>query len=302
MNTQRGHTFASYASRDIRLGDLQIARALPIRERKMVGPWCFFDRFGPVSFGETCPLDVAPHPHIGLQTVTWLLAGEVRHNDSLGYEAVVTPGGVNVMTAGVGIAHAERTPVENSGQLSGVQLWAALPDADRAIAPAFESISEVPHLERPGGLLQIFSGTLENTTSPATHYSKILGADLTVHSNDKLEVELRPEFEHALMLLEGDSTFEGHPLQEQRLYDLGTQRTSASFSSAGGARLLLIGGPPFPEPILMWWNFVARTREEIIEARTAWEEHRHFGEVSAYPGPRLEPPEPDHLSPPDPIS
>ena len=302
MNTKQDHTLASYASRDIRLGDLEIARALPIRERRMVGPWCFFDRFGPVAFGEVSPMDIAPHPHIGLQTVTWLLAGEVRHNDSLGYEAVVTPGGVNVMTAGNGIAHAERTPVENSGRLSGVQLWAALLDADRHIAPAFESVAEVPSLDLPGGVLQIFSGTLAGVTSPATHYSEILGADLTVRPGAELELDLRPDFEHALMLLEGEGTVEGRALQERRLYDLGTQRTSASFSSAGGARLLLIGGPPFPEPILMWWNFVARTPEEMAEARAAWVEHRHFGEVPAYLGPRLEAPDLGKLAPPNPIS
>ncbi len=302
MNTQQDPTFTSYAGRDIRLGDLEIARALPIRERRMVGPWCFFDRFGPVAFGEVSPMDIAPHPHIGLQTVTWLLAGEVRHNDSLGYEAVVTPGGVNVMTAGRGIAHAERTPVENSGRLSGVQLWAALLDADRHIAPAFENITEVPRLGVPGGIVQLFSGTLEGTTSPATHYSEILGADLTVHPGAELELELRPDFEHAFMLLEGDGTVEGRPLQARRLYDLGMERTSTSFASAEGARLLLIGGPPFPEPILMWWNFVARTPEEIAEARTAWVERRHFGEVPAYPGPRLEAPDLGKLAAPNPVS
>lgn len=302
MNAKQAHTLASYAGRDIRLGDLDIARALPIRERKMVGPWCFFDRFGPVSFGEGSPMDIAPHPHIGLQTVTWLLEGEVRHNDSLGCEAVVTPGGVNVMTAGNGIAHAERTPVENTGRLSGVQLWAALLDADRHIAPAFESIAEVPRLELPGGIVQVFSGTLAGVTSPATHYSEILGADLAVRGGAELELDLRPDFEHAFMLLEGDGILEGQRLQARRLYDLGADRTSASFSSAGGARLLLIGGPPFPEPILMWWNFVARTPEEMAEARAAWVEHRHFGEVPAYPGPRLEAPDLGKLAAPNPIS
>jgi quercetin 2,3-dioxygenase len=302
MNTKQDHTFASYAGRDIRLGDLEIARALPIRERKMVGPWCFFDRFGPVSFGEVSPMDIAPHPHIGLQTVTWLLEGEVRHNDSLGYEAVVTPGGVNVMTAGSGIAHAERTPVENSGRLSGVQLWAALPDAHRGIDAAFESIAQVPVLERSGGAIQLFSGSLEGATSPATHYSEILGADLTVRPGSPLTFDLRADYEHALMLLEGDGAFDGRPLQERRLFDLGAQRTSASLTSEGGCRVLLIGGPPFPEPILMWWNFVARTPEEIAEARTAWVERRHFGEVPAYPGPRLEAPDLGGLAQPNPMS
>jgi hypothetical protein len=296
------HTFESYASRDIRLGDLQIARALPIRQRRMVGPWCFLDRFGPVSFGEVSPMDIAPHPHIGLQTITWLLAGEVRHNDSLGYEAVATPGVVNVMTAGRGIAHAERTPVANSGRLSGVQLWAALPDAHRAMEPAFESIAQVPAVELPGGVIRLFSGTLEGTTSPATHYSGILGADLTIHSGAALAFDVQPSYEHALMLLEGNCEFEGNPLQQQRLYSLGTHRASAAFRSTGGGRVLLIGGIPFAEQILMWWNFVARTHDEIVEARTDWVEHRRFGEVPAHPGPRLEAPDLSDLARPNPIS
>ncbi len=302
MTNQSQLTFEVYASRNIRLGDLEIARALPIRERKMVGPWCFLDRFGPVAFGETRPMDVAPHPHIGLQTVTWLLAGEVRHDDSLGYKAVVRPGGVNVMTAGRGIAHAERTPVENSGQLSGIQLWAALPDAHRDIDPAFESLAQVPILERPGGVIQLFSGTLEGTTSPAPHYSKIVGAEVAVKDGATLILKLDPDYEHALMLLDGDSTFEGRALQERKLYDLGTGRAAAALSSKRGGRVLLVGGPPFPEAILMWWNFVARTPEEIATARADWQDQRRFGEVAAYPGPRLEAPDLGRLAAPNPVS
>lgn len=302
MDTWRGYTFVSYPSRDIRLGDLQVARALPIRERQMIGPWCFVDRFGPAVFSERPPMDIAPHPHIGLQTVTWLLAGEVRHDDSLGCEAVVTPGGVNVMTAGRGIAHAERTPVRNSGILSGVQLWAALPDDQRTIAPAFESLTEVPILERTGGVIQVFSGALEDAASPARHYSGILGAEVSVHPRQQLAFELRPHYEYALMLLEGDCAFEGHPLQERRLYILGMGRSAAEVSSRDGGRVLLIGGKPFGEPILMWWNFVARTREEIAAARDDWMAHRRFGEVLAYPGPRLEAPDLSELARPNPIS
>ena len=119
--------FIAHSNRETHLGDLKIFRALPMRERRMVGPWCFLDRFGPMTFEDAKPMNVPPHPHIGLQTVSWLLEGEVRHTDSLNYEAVVRPGGVNVMTAGRGIAHAEETPVNNSGRLNGVQLWAALP-------------------------------------------------------------------------------------------------------------------------------------------------------------------------------
>ena len=292
----------AYASREVRLGALEIARALPIRQRRMVGPWCFLDRFGPVSFGQERPMDVPPHPHIGLQTVTWLLEGEVRHDDSLGYEAVVHPGGVNVMTAGRGIAHAERTPVKNSGRLSGVQLWAALPDAHRETDPGFESLAETPVAEQAGGLIRVFSGTLAGVTSPAPHYSAIIGADVTVHPGEVVSFDLQPECEHALFLLEGDCAFEHEPVEAGMLVDLGQHRTAASFTSREGGRVLLIGGPPFPEEILMWWNFVARTPDEIAGARADWEANRHFGEVTAYPGPRLDAPDLGRLAPANPMS
>ena len=295
-------TFDSYPVREVTLGALEIMRAMPIRQRRMVGPWCFLDRFGPVSFTEKRPLDVAPHPHIGLQTVTWLLSGEVRHDDTLGSEATVRPGGVNVMTAGKGIAHAERTPVENTGQLSGIQLWAALLDADRHVAPAFEAIAEVPRADLAGGSAQVFAGTLAGVTSPATHFSEILGAELHVRAGEALAFDLQPDFEHALLVLEGDAALEGQRLQPKHLNTLATGRSAAALTSDEDARLLLIGGPPFTEEILMWWNFVARTPEEIAAARDDWVHHR-FGEVTAYDdGPRIEAPGLGKLAPANPVS
>lgn len=294
-------TFEGYAAREVKLGALGIIRAMPIRQRRMVGPWCFLDRFGPISFGEDRPLDVAPHPHIGLQTVTWLLDGEVRHDDTLGSEATVRPGGVNVMTAGEGIAHAERTPVENRGRLSGVQLWAALPDAFRLVAPAFEHIAEVPVVEVPGGVVWLFSGALAGAVCPATHYSELVGAELGIHAGGSLAFDLRTTYEHALLLLDGDCAFEGQQLETKQLYYLGTGRSQAEFRSDDGGRVLLLGGPPFQEEILMWWNFVARTPEEIAAARTRWV-NREFGEVTAYAGPRLEAPNLGKLAPANPVS
>jgi hypothetical protein len=145
-----------YENYEIALGALRISRALPVRGRRMIGPWCFLDRFGPLSFTEGMPMDVAPHPHMGLQTVTWLLEGEVVHDDSLGEEAVLRPGGVNVMTSGHAIAHAERTPTDNTGRLNGVQLWTALPDRDRHGAPSFQHVKLAPVLELSGGIVRVF--------------------------------------------------------------------------------------------------------------------------------------------------
>src|SRR5262245_61975058 len=154
----RGPAFERFPARETSLGTLKILRALPVRQRRLVGPWCFLDRFGPLSFGDAKPMDVAPHPHIGLQTVSWLLQGEIVHNDSLGNEALLRPDGVNVMTSGGGIAHAEETPPKNSGLLNGVQLWIALRDADRNGQASFQHIKEVPIVEQAGGIVRVFAG------------------------------------------------------------------------------------------------------------------------------------------------
>jgi quercetin 2,3-dioxygenase len=292
----------SYPNREVHLGALAIARALPIRDRRLVGPWCFLDRFGPLTFSEGKPMDVAPHPHIGLQTVTWLHEGEVVHDDSLGSASVLHPGGVNVMTAGGGIAHAEQTPREHTGRLNGVQLWTALPDQHRHAAAGFAHVTEVPALERPAGIVQVFAGNLEGARSAAPYYSPLLGADVRVHPRQRLEIPLEPTYEHAVLVMSGDCVLDGENLAERMLYYLGTTRSEVRFSSNAGARVLLIGGPPFPETILMWWNFVARTPEEIAQARTDWEERRRFGEVVAYDGPRLNAPSLARFARPNPVS
>ena len=283
-------TLDAYPTRELSLGSLTVTRALPVKDRRLIGPWCFLDRFGPLTFSEGKPMDVAPHPHIGLQTVTWLLDGEVVHDDSLGSECVLRPGGVNVMTSGAGISHAEQTPQENTGRLNGVQLWTALPDATRHMPAAFRHVPEVPAFERAGSRVQIFAGAMHEARSSAPYFSEILGADLMLYPGAPLEVPFDPRFEHGVLVLEGDCTLEGDQLQPRMLYYLGTNRRSAAFASRSGARVLLIGGVPFAETVLMWWNFVARTPEEIADARADWEAHRRFGAVPAYRGPRLEAP------------
>jgi redox-sensitive bicupin YhaK (pirin superfamily) len=284
-------TLEAYPNRDVSLGHLTVTRVLPIRDRRMIGPWCFLDRFGPLSFSAEKPMDVAPHPHTGLQTVTWLLEGEVLHDDSLGCEATARPGGVNIMTSGRGIAHAEQTPRRNSGRLNGAQLWVALPDARRHVEPAFDGIERVPVIESPGGLTQVFAGSLAGVTSPGRHFSELVGADVQVHAGASVDMDSRAHFEHAVLVLDGDCAIDGEPLQPRMLYYLGANRTSVSLSSRTGGRALLIGGPPFAERILMWWNFVARTPEEIAQYREDWETRRRFGDVPSYDGDRLAAPE-----------
>jgi len=297
-----GSVFEGFPARETSLGTLKILRALPVRQKRLVGAWCFLDRFGPLSFNDAKPMDVAPHPHIGLQTVSWLLQGEIVHNDSLGSEALLRPGGVNVMTSGGGIAHAEETPAKNSGLLNGVQLWIALPEADRNGEASFQHINEVPSVEQAGGIVSVFAGSVADCSSPAKHFSPILGADIALHATASLELPLDHSFEHAALLMTGDAEIDGQSIDVMSLWYLGTRRSSVEFKSRNGGRVLLIGGPPFPEKILMWWNFVARTPEEIAEARSDWQSHQRFGEVKAYRGPRLNAPPLQRFAPPNPAS
>ena len=294
--------FIAYPNRSGRLGVLDISRALPIRDRRMVGPWCFLDRFGPLSFTSNKPMRVPPHPHIGLQTVSWLLEGEVLHNDSLGSEAMVRPGGVNVMTAGNGISHTEETPGVNRGRLNGVQLWVALPDSARNTAPSFTNVAQVPTVDTRGGIIQVFAGTINGATSPAHYYSEIVGLDVQIHPGSEIEMDLDPGNEHALLVLSGDCNFEKTELEERRLYYLGIYRSSVSITSRAGSRVLFIGGPPFPETILMWWNFVARTPEELSQARADWVAQRRFGQVAGEHGARLAAPDLMRFARPNPAS
>lgn len=294
--------FTGYPNRSVKLGELSISRALPIRERRLVGPWCFLDCFGPLSFTTGRPMNVPPHPHIGIQTVSWLLEGEILHNDSLGFEAIVRPGGLNVMTAGNGISHTEETPQTHSGQLFGVQLWVALPDSARHTEPSFIHVKAVPAVELRGGILQIFAGGFHNMTSPAPFFSEIIGIDVQIHAGAVVEFDLDPRYEHALLVLNGNCQFEKHELVKQMLYYLGTGRANLSLDSRAGSRVILVGGLPFPESILMWWNFVARAPEEISQARADWEAQRRFGEVPGEHEARLLAPDLLRFARPNPVS
>jgi redox-sensitive bicupin YhaK (pirin superfamily) len=269
------------------LGGLPIRRLLPRSARRLVGPWCFFDSYGPLTFTGKA-MDVAPHPHIGLQTVSWLLEGEVEHKDSLGLRGRAVPGLMNLMTAGRGIAHAEETPKENAGRLRGLQLWIALPEASRETSPGFEQVGFLPKVELEGGEGTVIIGSLDGKESPAPHFSPLVGADLAGGPSGRMLVPLDPDFEHALVLLQGGCSLEGRRLAIDSLVYLGLGRTRVALSCGpSGARLLLLGGAPFGESLFMWWNFVGRTADEILGARDDWEAGRRFGEVASYDGPRL---------------
>ncbi|MFA5633248.1 MAG: pirin family protein [Porticoccaceae bacterium] len=270
---------------------LLIRRALPTRQRRMVGAWCFLDHAGPLDYGPGAGMRVGPHPHIGLQTFTWMIEGEILHRDSLGYEQLIRPGQVNLMTAGRGIVHAEDSVNGEAGRLHAAQLWIALPEAERHRAPAFEHHPRLPVIERDGLAITLLAGTALGETSPARIYSPLVGMDLHAHGSAATGIPLDPAFEYAALSLRGEATVAGTLLAPGTLLYLGSGRNSLAFAAAAEAQVLLLGGEPFAEEILMWWNFVARTPAEIEAATREWNSGRGFGEVKGSPSPRM--PAPD---------
>jgi quercetin 2,3-dioxygenase len=251
-------------------GGERVRRVLPGAARRTIGPWCFVDLFGPLEVGH--PLVVRAHPHIGLSTVTWLHGGAIDHRDSLGIRQTIRAGQLNLMTAGRGIAHSERRH-ENGEPLSGVQLWLALPDDQRAIEPAFVHLSEVPKVKLGDAVATVLLGELAGVASPAPRHHPVLGVELALAATT--EIPLDPAFEHGIVSLAGTLSCEDQEVPDRVLVHLGRGRTSLRLS--GESKVLLLGGAPFGE-VLLWWNFVARTEAELQVARADWEEGR-FGEV-----------------------
>lgn len=266
---------------------LMIRRALPHRQRRMIGAWCFLDHAGPLDFAAGDGLRVGPHPHIGLQTFTWMIEGEVVHRDSLGSEQVIRPGQVNLMTAGRGISHAEDSASDGAGRLHAVQMWIALDEANRHRAPAFRNYPDLPVVDAGGFRATVLAGAALGRTSPVEVHSPLVGIDLIAAAAAGVTIPLERSFEHAALVLAGAATIEGEPLQPGTLLYLGTGRERLDLRCSGAAHLVLIGGVPFAEDILLWWNFVARTREEIEAAIGEWNAGRRFGEVRGSPSPRL---------------
>jgi hypothetical protein len=250
------------------VGSLPVRRVLPQRPRRTVGAWCFADHVGPVPVRGSGALGIGPHPHMGLQTVTWLLSGELVHLDSLGSEQPIRPGQLNLMTAGHGVAHAEEDP-GTARELHAVQLWVAQPDATRDGAPAFEHHGELPRLDLDGGEAVILVGDLAGATSPARRDTEHVGVEVTLRAG-RTVVPLRGDYEHALVVLEGSVRVDGHVVEPGALAYLGTGRDECALEAVAAVRALLLGGVPFPETLLMWWNFVGRSRDEVSEARRQW--------------------------------
>ncbi len=267
--------------REAQVGGIGVRRVWPRRGRRTVGPWCFVDHMGPGSVSSEHGLDVGPHPHIGLQTVTWLLQGAVLHRDSLGSEQIIRPGQLNLMTAGHGVSHSEETAGVYRGELHGVQLWVAQPSATRNGDAAFEHHPELPQAAVGSGVATVLVGSFLGASSGARRDTDHLGVELHLLPG-RTEVPLDPEFEYGLVCLDGTVGVGGRNLDPTGLGYLGLGRDQLPLDAPEPVRVLLIGGRPFPELLLMWWNYVARTRDEIAAAHRAWlAGESRFGQVAS---------------------
>jgi redox-sensitive bicupin YhaK (pirin superfamily) len=267
--------------REAQVGKFTVRRVLPTRPLRTVGAWCFADHMGPAEVTETSGLDVGPHPHTGLQTVTWLMQGEALHKDSLGSEQLIRPGQLNLMTAGRGVVHAEEATGSYRGSLHGVQLWVAQPDDARHGDPAFAHHAELPVVEQGSAVATVLAGSFLGATSPARFVSDLLGLDVVVHPGS-LVLPLRPELEHAVVALEGEVLVAGAVARPGQIASLGAGRDELRVEARETARVLVLGGVPFPEKLYMWWNFVARSADEVSAFYADWRDHgERFGDVAS---------------------
>jgi redox-sensitive bicupin YhaK (pirin superfamily) len=274
------------------VGDgFEIRRALPNRHRRTVGAWCFLDHVGPVSHATGRGLTIGPHPHIGLQTFTWMIEGRILHNDSLGCRQWIEPGQVNLMTAGRGIAHSEESPADQPGRFHLAQLWIALPKHETERAPAFRHYPRLPLLERGGFRITVLAGTFAGECAPAEIFTPLVGIDLAASGPAHTHLPLERAFEYGVLTLDGSAQIAGDALEPGQLLYFAPGRDSLSIECTDPARLLVIGGQPFGEEILLWWNFVARSVAEIEVAARDWLAGRRFGEVKGARGAPLAMPE-----------
>jgi len=253
------------------LGQFEVRRAIPSKARTMVGPFIFVDQFGPAQLDLGAGMDVRPHPHINLATVTWLFEGAIDHRDSIGSFATIRPGQVNLMTAGRGIVHSERSPQEErdrGARLYGMQTWLALPDGQEEIAPAFEAQTELPVVEDQCAKAIVIMGTLWGQRAPTTCHADTIYAEIVLAPTGALPIEAGAD-ERAVMLVGGEASLDGQALG---LYELTVLKPSAAMTLASerGGRVMLLGGEAFATKRHVWWNFVSSSRERINQAKHDW--------------------------------
>jgi len=272
-------------------GSTVVRRLLPNLGRRMVGAWCFVDHYGPDDIADEPGMQVAPHPHMGLQTVSWLHEGEVLHRDSLGSLQTVRPRELGLMTSGRAIAHSEESARPHAPLLHGAQLWVALPDAHRHTAPTFEHHAQLPEISAAGLHGTVMLGSVDGATSPGTTHTPLVGVDLTLREGSSARLPVDPDFEYAVLTMSGLTEVDGVRLEPGSMLYLGSGRRELPLRALADGSLVLLGGEPFEEKIVMWWNFIGRTGEEIAQARADWTSGTRFGEVHGYDGARLAAPE-----------
>ncbi|MGW1709074.1 pirin family protein [Streptomyces sp. NPDC002206] len=288
------------SARDVPLGgprSMTVRRTLPQRARTLIGAWCFIDHYGPDDVAGTGGMDVAPHPHTGLQTVSWLFSGEVEHRDSLGSHAFVRPGELNLMTGGHGISHSEVSTARTT-ILHGVQLWVALPEEHRHTGRDFQHYVPSP-VRVDGAEVRVFLGALAGDTAPVRTFTPLLGAELILEPYSTTTLAIDAGFEHGLLVDHGEVRIAGTLLHPTELGYVGTGSDTLTLANETDAvaRAVLLGGTPFEEQIVMWWNFIGRSHEDIVEAREAWQSaSERFGKVDGYDGDRLPAPNLPHAT------
>jgi redox-sensitive bicupin YhaK (pirin superfamily) len=255
------------------LGAFNVRRTLPAKGRTMVGPFIFVDQFGPAAFDIGAGMDVRPHPHINLSTLTYLFEGAIDHRDSLGTYATIRPGAINLMTAGSGIVHSERTPAAeraSGSPISGMQTWLALPDGKEEIAPAFEHLAAeaLPVIESSGVSARVIMGSLWGATSSATQHAATIYADIVMKAGSSVPIDAEAD-ERAVIVAIGDASLDGQPLARHSLYIL-APGVAMTLTATSDARVMLLGGEAFTTPRHVWWNFVSSSRERINQAKEDW--------------------------------
>lgn len=276
------------AARQASLGEgMPVRRYLPHRQKRMIGAWCFFDHAGPMDVRHSAGMQVGPHPHTCLQTFSWMMDGEILHRDSLGSKQLLRQGEVNLMTAGRGISHSEETPVEHSACLQLAQFWIALPEEKRFMPPAFEHYPDLPRLEKDGATITLLVGELLGEISPVVVHTPLLGADIATQGSTTITLPLQADFEYGIVALTGSATVDEHELTPGTLLYLGEGRRSLTINCTSASQIILLGGEPFNEDVVLFWNFVGRNTEEVREFLRQWHDTDHFGTVVGYEGPPL---------------
>lgn len=262
--------------RDVVLGrSTHARRLLPNKVRRMIGPWCLVTHYGPDDVRRDGGLMVPPHPYAGLQALTWLFEGVVEHTDSLGNRVLVHAGELSLLTAGTGVCRAETSPREGPRVLHGVQLWVAMPHAARTTAgPALTHVTEPPTYSERGATLRVLAGELAGEVSPAPTYSPLVGAELTLQPGATATLPLEERFEHGVLVVGGEVTVDGEPVGREEMVYLGAGREgldlAAADEAAAPAVLLLLGGEPFREELVLWWNFLGGDHDEVVRHHEAW--------------------------------